>query len=431
MSKKRGKGSQKKQKQKEHRGEPAKRTNGADIILVPFGKEVYGTTPCYMVEAGDYQCDKVGEIIRIWDSIHARGGVFEWHDVKFDAVHGDYVLADEDLESDVQLGPPPNQGHHSTPPPVKRDGGKQPSYSPIKTNRSGPEVRVIVKETGQVYESYKFFDGKDLRDSGMPFTTDGEGVPVFVLGINQLRFREVIPTVQMCAYDAVRNYVEHWCGKVLDHNDQSFFKRHQWTDKDGIGLACMPTVIHQVVEPYGLGVSRIRFPVGLYSPLEDRDAWAASLGENPLQISNPEFAEQMGQDVDEVNEMFRMDYGELPYAPSVLAYGDTTKSGGGHVTYIGPRGRSRENWQISVCIEPLTGFKYKVPLVLTPPTDKASTLELEWNEIRDEEGKKIGPGTTYNTKGASFNRSGKGNSSPQLGGVGRGYTDPWDDYMGS
>lgn len=406
MSKKKGKNSQK-QKEPQRKGEYSPGT-----ILVPYGKEVFGTTPAHQVEPGDYERDVHGEITRIFDC-RSRSGVIEWHDVVFDDESGEYLLLDEVIaryeeEEDEeaiskaeaeQLGlpwaPPKKKGGTVTrhmeyqPKGVQYTNSKGKSkYTYQPTDSKG--IRLVVKETNEVYETKQYWVCKDFRDSGMPYTTDDSGVAVFVVGINQLRFKKLTPTVQMCGYDATAKYVEHICGKKLDFNDQDFYRSHPWTDQHGIGLAAMPTVIHQLVEPYKLGVSRIRFPKGIYLKFEDRDAWVASLGENPMQGDNYEFAEAMEQDLNEVQELFRIDYGELPFAPSVCAYDTSIMSGGGHVSYIGPRGSSYKSWQISVCIAPLNSFKYKVPLVLTP-IDKAKDdmLALDWDEVRDEQGKRV------------------------------------------
>jgi hypothetical protein len=324
-----------------------------------------------------------------------------------DLVEGDYVLDDHDQLVrwwtgslwDYVLDPPSTTT-------VKEESRTQVTvYKHGDWNK--PKVRLKVAETGQVFETNRTLVVDDMKKklSWVPDPVDG--VPFFVLPMNQLRWRESYstPAVNMCGYNATDTFLEKWCGKRMDSDDRQWYERNGLVDKDGIGLSAIPTVVQQLVEPYNCRVSRIRLRPGQYVPLLQRDEWVTALGMNPMAYTdhattNAEFCKAVGMPLVEANQLFRMDYHAEFLLPSILAVEGFGTSGGGHVQYMSPRDRRSANgWALAIQVELADKVAWNAPLVLPEPPTKEVSYELNWDEIRDEDGKKL-----YRSTGAVIHR---------------------------
>lgn len=362
------------------------------FALTPFGQEIYSPLD-QLPEDGDFIRNSKGEVVYIFE--------FEqWNRVeKHDS--GTYVVVDseyapfdfptvDEIEGDFGEGA---SSLLDSPAPPKLttkgyDAGKR-AYEAYENEKV--QARLIVKGVGEVYETKRKLIAEALKKNFPHLLNKKDGVPEFTIPIDKLSFTEHNPSVEMCGYDATERYVEHMLGRGLDYTDANFYRRHALTDSKGIGLSDIPSVLQELLEPYGIGISRLRFTPGTYSPLADRDIWMLALGENPLGLSNEEFAEQAGQDVRAVNQHFRIDYAVEPLAPSVLALEGLATSGGGHIVYQPPRGGKRAGWAMSIQFDFLSNINYSTPIVIPNRGVKSSAYSLEWEDIENEKGDKIIP----------------------------------------
>ena len=136
----------------------------------------------------------------------------------------------------------------------------------------------------------------------------------------------------------------------------------------------MPTCVQQMLEPYGMGVSRINIRRGLLMIPASLFDWILSLGCNPIamvdhQTSNEDAAKQMGIPLAEANKMWRVEFTAEPLPCSItgeqnfsVPTGQTVKVGdkGGHARYLPPRGRFND-WFISCQLGALERIEYFVP----------------------------------------------------------------------
>jgi hypothetical protein len=380
-----------------------------DVAFVPFGREIFFGHE--VPENGDFYRDgQTDEIIFIFD-----GGT--WHEVVQE--HGEYlstgyvcasvrqIIAEEahirsipwvdrhrdpwdDFDDDTLATTTGKDKHRNQSSPVT-------DYKPTTyTHVSKPAGRVITKETGVAYTTNVKRYVEELSKV-FEFTEAEDGVPTATIPINNLRFKKVQPSVQMCGYNGTDSYLKHWMGRELDSDDASWYRYHEGTDTDGLGLAWVPTALHQLVEPYGVGVCRIRLPLNRFFLFQDRNGWIASLGMNPLamqdaSMTNESFATAAGDSLDEVDGLFRVDYGDAPLAPSVTAFETSLATGGGHIEYLGPRGNgSGRPWAVSVQFDWLDRIHYYVPLQITEYKEKGKCYELVWDAIVDNEGKTVVP----------------------------------------
>lgn len=151
----------------------------------------------------------------------------------------------------------------------------------------------------------------------------------------------------MCTYDATKNYLESILGIKLSEEDREFFSQHPLVQTDGVPFPDTLRVVQELVEPYGVFISRVQIAQG-YSVRGDIRQWRRVLGINPMALgdrmtSNAEFEERTGGKVS--TEDFRFEFTNEPLFPSVScgvigATQGVTGSTGGHAVFVPPRRRA-------------------------------------------------------------------------------------------
>ena len=92
--------------------------------------------------------------------------------------------------------------------------------------------------------------------------------------------------VHCCLPRATSDHMVHWFGKKLDNDDEKWYKEYaEKVSSDGCKQAWTITVIEQLVEPYGLGVSRVVVSPDLMRHAEHH-TWMGRLGANPFFTSD-------------------------------------------------------------------------------------------------------------------------------------------------
>jgi len=104
--------------------------------------------------------------------------------------------------------------------------------------------------------------------------------------------------VHTCLPRAASDYMSHWFGMSLDNDDTEWFKQYgEKVTSDGCTQAWTMTVISQLLEPYGLGVSRVVVDPSIMQHGEHL-TWMGRLGANPFfaagqNTTNDEALDQM------------------------------------------------------------------------------------------------------------------------------------------
>lgn len=181
-----------------------------------------------------------------------------------------------------------------------------------------------------------------------PYSLDDKGfitlrIPKEAYKVRDAGYRG--PKPLMCGFHATKSYMNAMFGMSLDLDDEKFYETHPAVKPNGLPAAETLRVIQELIDPYGLRVSRVRLTPGVSVPPELL-LWFNHLGVNPLALSdritsNAEFAEASGMDLGEVDKMFRLDFGEKPLKPGIICTSGNVGTGygtvGGHAQYGGPR----------------------------------------------------------------------------------------------
>lgn len=230
-------------------------------------------------------------------------------------------------------------------------------------------------------------------------------LPVMIVPRDRVKFRAGYVAFSACVYDAAKDYVEAWFGKRLHADDHEWTKYHPLCKDEGIPEEHAATIINQLVEPYGLGVIRIRWRAGSLLAHDDARAWIKALGCNPeAMLDHTTTNEDACKKLDlppELADMFRFDFGENPLSPSILGetgWGNTgvqTGAGGGHSRYLSPRSYPRD-WKLSIQLAPLAEITY----ITEPPNPeyvpRQGSLTWDLGDVLDKDDKPIKKATyTY------------------------------------
>jgi hypothetical protein len=182
-------------------------------------------------------------------------------------------------------------------------------------------------------------------------------------------------------------------GKSLHTSDSDWAAYHPFTEGAGVSMARIPTFVHQLVEPYGLAVSRIRVIEGFVATDEVLATWQASLGVNPLALvdnttTNADAAEQLGVEVEALDQACRFEYGIDPLRPSIIGELSNVGTGGGHARYFAPRDYPKD-WKVSVQLAPAEAVQYAVEPSLPEYAPREGTLAIITSELKDPDGKRL------------------------------------------
>jgi hypothetical protein len=138
-------------------------------------------------------------------------------------------------------------------------------------------------------------------------------------------------------------------GMGLDRFDGDYFNRHGLVRSEGVPEQDTFRVVQELIEPYGLKISRIRVSKGSHVR-GDMLQWQNVLRVNPLglsdqRLSNAEFAKVTGQPLRTVDKSFRFEYSDEAMRPAIMC----SQEGQEHAEYRGPRGPGKcDDMQIRV-----------------------------------------------------------------------------------
>jgi hypothetical protein len=174
-------------------------------------------------------------------------------------------------------------------------------------------------------------------------------------------------------YRAVEEYCGSLLGIGLSSEDADWVRSHPLAQDAGLPAEAVPSVVQGLLEPYGLGISRIVVSGYLTHPLWR--TWEKALGVNPFYkggLTNEQAAKRLNVEERTVNEAYRFAIAQEPLRPSVLSYSHWmpnvigfgaeepagTFGGFGHTVYLPPRGRVTGEWQVSLQIDRLERIRY-------------------------------------------------------------------------
>lgn len=218
---------------------------------------------------------------------------------------------------------------------------------------------------------------------------DETSLPLIEIPIEHAAWEKPTGTIAFngCTYTATEDFLASMRGRKLHASDREWLALHPWSKADGLGPNVMPMALHQMLEPYGMGISRLRLRQGTLVAPELRH-WMDVLGCNPIgtfdaSTSNAAFAAQAGMTEAMANDMFRFEFADVPIPGSIIGEkyvangaGFQTGLGGGHARYLAPRA-SFGHWLISVTVAPLSECRYVTAPV--GPEYVARTLPKRWD----------------------------------------------------
>lgn len=202
-----------------------------------------------------------------------------------------------------------------------------------------------------------------------------------------------------CTYDASADFAASILGIKLHLDDKDWLAGHQFATDGGIPMEYTATCLHGLFEPYGFGVSRIRFRAGTLQAGEEAQRWMRYLGCNPVgsldrSTPNRAAAEQLGVPP-ETFDRCRVEFAAEPLRPSIIGEqgwssgnGVVVGAQGGHARYLSPRGRAG-NWLVSVQIARLSEIDYLETPTLPEYKRRRGKLSLDRNSITAPDGTAI------------------------------------------
>lgn len=210
------------------------------------------------------------------------------------------------------------------------------------------------------------------------------------------------PPFSPCVYTATTDYLQARWGRKLDDSDRAWLGSHPYAADGGVPREYMPTCVQQMLEPYGMGVSRINIRRGILMIPGSLFDWLLSLGCNPFamtdhQTTNAEAAEKLGIPLAEANKMWRVEFTEQPLPCSItgeqnfsVPTGQTVKVGdkGGHARYLPPRGYFND-WFISCQLDTLERIEYFVPTPNPEYVPRRGDPSLSLSSVRRPDGKQL------------------------------------------
>lgn len=239
-------------------------------------------------------------------------------------------------------------------------GGGNTTYSTGKVIHRDKLACVTDPTTNQkvVVPLYGYqMDFKDLKEAfGCRVEGDAKSGLVEVVDIPD-EFGKLLTVVKlnqaepmMCLYTAISEYCESLLGVKLNDDDKKFFKQHPLAEKDGIPFPDTLRVAQELIEPYGLRVSRVQTRPN-FGVKGDLLQWRKVLGCNPLayadrMTSNVEFAKKLGLEGKEDLSKYRFEYTDTALYPAICCgeisggyESGATGYSNGHAIYLPPRRR--------------------------------------------------------------------------------------------
>ncbi len=206
-------------------------------------------------------------------------------------------------------------------------------------------------------------------------------------------------SVACCAYNATDSYMSHMLGMHLDSDDKKWYELNELVTGDGLPQRNSFTVIQQLIQPYGLGISRIFVPRNSRR-FDEYVPFMFALGSNPFfmvdgHTTNEEALEKMQIPADK-REFFlnQWRYECVDEAPSgsisMNQFNDKESGHNGGSNYYGPRRRVlKEGWRMSIKLDKLSNITYLKELALPEYKEYPGHMSYSWWGIKDDEGKTL------------------------------------------
>lgn len=221
-----------------------------------------------------------------------------------------------------------------------------------------------------------------------------------VVPIDRCEFTYAEPTFNACVYQGTQDYISARWGRKLDDSDRRWLAKHPLATDGGIPQEYTATAIQQLIQPYGMRISRIRIRAGSLVLGDHNMQWAQALGCNPMALadrrtSNADAAAAMGLDPAVADQLWRLEFSDRPLPGSIIGErGWTNTTGvsvgslGGHARYLAPRAGSGD-WFISIQLAP----EHEVDYLIAPPDpeyiERKGAATLRVGSIVDPNGELI------------------------------------------
>lgn len=294
----------------------------------------------------------------------------------------------------------------------KRDSWDKPGkgvtvYGPKSTQVTGykpqPSNKVYVQHKDGSLQSftvpYDCTGWFDIAKTAYP-TKQDKDIEAMVIPIDRCEFTYGEPTFNACVYSATQDYIQARWGRKLDDSDRRWLARHPLATDSGIPQEYTVTAIQQLVAPYGMKVSKVRIRAGALVLGDQVMQWAQALGCNPMALadrktSNAQAAELMGMDLSMADQLWRLEFSDVPLPGSIVGErgwssgaGVQVGSFGGHARYLAPRA-SAGDWFVSVQLAPISEVEYLCAAPDPEYVERKGAPTLQLAKIVDANGELI------------------------------------------
>jgi hypothetical protein len=205
--------------------------------------------------------------------------------------------------------------------------------------------------------------------------------------------------VATCAFDATDSFLKFVKGGALHHTDKTWYTEHPATVSAGLPAHKTISMLNDLVEPWGYGVSEVYMRSG-QNEWEEVPDWKLTLGCNPkgavdLETTDEEFVKEFmsclpegftDDERDEATEYARNQVKdvhfhyvrELPKKPLVIfegGYATGYAEGGGHASFRAPRSGKSDRWFMALAYDRIENCTRYVD---------APTLKAEEAQVPDD-----------------------------------------------
>lgn len=298
------------------------------------------------------------------------------------------------------------------------------TVTPIVSTVFKPRKLVrVVREDGKqdsLWEIDDRYDSGWFRQASLVYPTliDDDGDDIVLLPLAAASFTVEKPKFKECVYTATKDLVESVLGRKLHFSDSEWLSLHPSATDDGIPQSSVVSAVHEMLEPYELGVYRVRLKAGHLHGSPDVAKWTRLLGCNPFGLvdrrtTNEEAAVKLGLTEEQAQEMFRLEYHTVPLKPSIICSGGDL---GGHAAYLAPRAWTNPDWQVSIQVREVYRIQYADEVVNTVYEPRAGSRKLNLYSCTRPDGSKFTYYSGYSGSTPSYP------SSPAAGGS---HSDGW------
>lgn len=176
-----------------------------------------------------------------------------------------------------------------------------------------------------------------------------------------------------CVFNATDKYVQAIVGGRLDDSDREWFRSRAVVQHAGVPLHEAIQVVHHLVRPYGLGVSRVLIPSG--TAYEFDPAVVAALGVNPIAAIDSSTSNETAR-ASGLQGNWLMDYVSDFTGPAIVFAGmhhEVIASGGGHTEFKSPRAALTRDWDLAIQVNRLDNIQYNGPWPSEPDREADNT----------------------------------------------------------